>query len=65
MATVLHTRARLMTITDAAKYMGMGRSAFYNLINTGKIPTVTVNHTRRIDRRDLRVYIARHKTKPT
>lgn len=43
--------------------MGVSRSTLYDLVKSGKLPTVTLMHSRRIERKAIERYIASH-TRP-
>ena len=47
----------LLTPTEAAQALGIGRSKLYELIAKGVVPSITIDTCRRIVARDLDVYI--------
>jgi excisionase family DNA binding protein len=47
----------LLTPTEAAKALGIGRSKLYELIAKGVVPSITIDTCRRIVASDLDVYI--------
>jgi excisionase family DNA binding protein len=48
----------LLSVTDAARVLGIGRSKAYELIKRGDIPSVRIDGSRRVRVRDLEAYIA-------
>jgi excisionase family DNA binding protein len=46
----------LLTVTEAAARLGIGRTFMYELISTGAIPSVRVGRLRRIRTTDLEAY---------
>jgi excisionase family DNA binding protein len=48
----------LLTVTEAAARLGIGRTLMYELISTGEIPSVCVGRLRRIRTVDLEEYAA-------
>lgn len=54
---------RLLTITNAADYLGCSRANVYGLIDAGELPVISIGKTRgyRIDRRDLEEFLQRRK----
>jgi len=48
----------LLTVTEAAARLGIGRTFMYELISTGAIPSVRVGRLRRIRATDLEAYAA-------
>ena len=55
---------RLLTVTDAAKFLGCSRANVYGLIEAGDLPFITIGKSRgyRIDRHDLEAFLQRRKT---
>jgi excisionase family DNA binding protein len=52
--------AALLTISEASRFLGIGRSFLYsNLLATGEIPTVRLGRAVRIPRSSLDEYVAR------
>jgi len=47
----------LYRVTEAAEMLGLSRSKVYVLIQTGVLPSVRVDGSRRIRADDLRVYV--------
>ena len=41
----------LWTVREAAAFLGMGRSAVYELMNTGELPWVKIGRSRRVPKR--------------
>jgi len=58
------TAPRLLTVSQAAEYLGCSRANVYTLINAGELPVVAVGKSRgyRIDRQDIDAFIDRRKT---
>jgi excisionase family DNA binding protein len=48
----------LLTVTEAAARLGIGRTLMYELISTGAMPSVRVGRLRRIRAADLETYTA-------
>jgi excisionase family DNA binding protein len=48
----------LLTITEAASRLSLGRSKTYELVRAGVIPSVRITGSRRIKVSDLLVYVA-------
>jgi excisionase family DNA binding protein len=48
----------LLTVTEAAALLGIGRTLMYELIRTGAVCSVTVGRLRRLRRADLETYAA-------
>jgi excisionase family DNA binding protein len=55
--------ARLLTIKDAAKYLGVSRRTLENLMGSGRVPTVREGSLVRLDRGDLDQWIEFRKAK--
>jgi excisionase family DNA binding protein len=52
--------AALLTISEASRFLGIGRSFLYsNLLTTGEIPTVRLGRAVRIPKASLDEYVAR------
>lgn len=49
---------RLYTVEQAAALLGIGRTKVYELVSSGRLPSVTIGRSRRIRRSALRVYIS-------
>ncbi|GAA2230007.1 helix-turn-helix domain-containing protein [Herbiconiux moechotypicola] len=49
--------ALLITPTEAAKSLGIGRSTIYELMAAGQIPSVKIGSSRRIRTSDLARYV--------
>jgi excisionase family DNA binding protein len=45
------------SVTDAARLLGIGRTALYELIGRGELPTVRIGSRRLIRDADLRAYL--------
>jgi excisionase family DNA binding protein len=43
----------LLTVTEAARRLGMGRSFFYELLRRGEVDSITLGHARRVPVRAL------------
>lgn len=43
----------LMTVSEAAKFLGISRSALYNIMDAGELPYVKLGRARRIPRRSV------------
>ena len=43
----------LMTVTEAAKYLRIGRNTAYNLVDSGKLPSIRLGKQIRIYKDDL------------
>ncbi|MBX3438244.1 MAG: helix-turn-helix domain-containing protein [Planctomycetaceae bacterium] len=43
----------LVTIREVARELACGRSTVYKLLQSGRLPSIRVNRTRRIRREDL------------
>lgn len=54
---------RLLSVKDAARYLGMSRDTVYRLVETRKIPYVAGGRRRLLARADLDAWIASHKVK--
>ena len=48
----------LLTVTEAASLLSLGRSKTYELVRAGVIPSVRITGSRRIKVSDLRAYVA-------
>lgn len=48
----------LLTVPEAAGYLGFGRTKVYELVGTGEIPSVRVGGSRRIKSDELVAYVA-------
>lgn len=49
--------AGLMTLTDAARYLGVSRGTVYALMGQGRIPWVRVGARRKVRRADLEQHL--------
>ncbi len=49
----------LVTIADAAEALALGRSAVYELLLTGQLPSVKIGRARRIPIDALQAFVAR------
>lgn len=47
------TESRLLTVEQAAEYLGCGRSTVYVMLDTGQLPSLKIGKLRRISRTDL------------
>jgi excisionase family DNA binding protein len=47
----------LLTVTEAASLLSLGRSKTYELVRAGVIPSVRITGSRRIKVSDLRAYV--------
>ena len=54
---------RLLTITEAAEFLGCSRANVYGLIDAGELPVIAIGKSRgyRIDRRDIEEFLQRRK----
>lgn len=50
----------LQRVSEAARFLGIGRSLLYRLINSGVLPTVRIGRSRRIPIRAVRDFAARN-----
>lgn len=48
---------RLLTITDAATYLGVSRNTLYAMIEKGQIKRIPVSDTYRISKKELDEYL--------
>ena len=48
----------LLTVTEAASRLSLGRSKTYEMVRAGAIPSVRITGSRRIKVSDLLVYVA-------
>jgi excisionase family DNA binding protein len=51
------TELELLTVEQAARLLGLGRSTTYGLVAAGELPSVRVGRALRIPRRRLRKWI--------
>lgn len=58
-ATRLLPERVLLTVEEAAKYLGVGRTLMYRLIKDGEIQTVQIHRLRRVPRDAVDAYAAR------
>lgn len=49
----------LLTVEEAAQYLGVGRTLMYRLIKDGEIQTVQIHRLRRVPREAVDAYAAR------
>lgn len=49
-------------ISDVAAYLGVSRSKVYELIRSGRLPSVKIDGIRRVRGRDVLVFIDQHLT---
>ncbi len=49
----------ILTVSEAANALRIGRTAMYELLSKGEIPSFTVGRSRRLRRSDLDDYIKR------
>jgi excisionase family DNA binding protein len=54
-------RPRLLTVEQAAVYVGRSKDAVHHMIASGKLPTVRADRRVFIDMRDLDAWIEEHK----
>lgn len=54
---------RLLTISEAAGFLGCSRANVYGLIDAGELPVISIGKSRgyRIDRHDLEEFLQRRK----
>ena len=50
----------LFSVTDVAKLIGFGRTKTYELVQSGKIPSIVVENRLRITRQALDAWIAQY-----
>lgn len=55
------TKARLISVGEAAEIVGLSRSKVYELLADGLLPSIRIGRTRRIDIADLDAFIDRHR----
>lgn len=48
----------LLTVTETASLLSLGRSKTYELVRGGVIPSVRITGSRRIKASDLKIYVA-------
>ena len=58
MAEQEYVNLPLMTVADAAKYLGVGRKVLYQLIEWGEIRAVKVNGSLQVEKKSLDEYRA-------
>jgi len=56
--------AFLLTVSEAAARLRIGRTTMYELISTGAVESVTVGRLRRVRPVDLEIYVARLQSAP-
>jgi excisionase family DNA binding protein len=56
--TLVNPDALLLTVIEAGRLIGVGRTTVYELMRTGKLPSVRVGRLRKIRRRDVDAYVA-------
>jgi excisionase family DNA binding protein len=54
----METTKLLLTVSEAASLLSLGRSKTYELVRAGVIPSVRITGSRRIKASDLIVYVA-------
>lgn len=55
------SQKELLTVQEAAQFLGMGRSRTYEKVKSGEIPSMRLSPRRiRISIHDLRTYAAKH-----
>lgn len=47
----------LLTVVEAAKWLSVGRTSVYQLMDSGRLPYIRVLTQRRIDIADLKAYV--------
>lgn len=54
---------RLLTVTEAAVFLGCSRANVYGLIEDGELPVIAIGKSRgyRLDRRDIEEFLQRRK----
>lgn len=55
----------LLTVTEVAEQLKIGRTAVYALIRHGELPSLTIGRSRRVPRWALDDYIERRLSSPT
>lgn len=61
-AVVARNQARLLTIPDAALYLGVSHWTLRDLIWDGKLPYLKLGRRHMLDKHDLDAWIEREKT---
>jgi len=59
--TVVETR-QLLKATDVATILNISRSLAYRLLQRGKIPSIRINQSVRVDPGDLQQYIEKNRS---
>jgi excisionase family DNA binding protein len=54
----METTKLLLTVSEAASLLSLGRSKTYELVRAGVIPSVRITGSRRIKASDLLIYVA-------
>jgi excisionase family DNA binding protein len=52
---------QLVTVEEGCRMLGLGRTAFYGLLLSGELASITIGRSRRIDIEDIRAFIVRRK----
>jgi excisionase family DNA binding protein len=55
---------QLVSLEEACRMLGLGRSKVYELVLGGELPSVRIGRARRIDVDDIRAFIAQAKDMP-
>ena len=59
--TVVETR-QLLKAADVARILNISRSLVYRMLQRGKIPSIRINQSVRVDPGDLQQFIARNRS---
>ena len=59
--TIVETR-RLLKAADVARILNISRSLVYRMLQRGKIPSIRINQSVRVDPGDLQQFIARNRS---
>ena len=54
---------RLLTVSEAAESLGIGRTSFYTLVKKGRVPLVQIGGRSLVDPADIAALIAASKRK--
>ena len=58
--TIVETR-QLLKVADVARILNFSRSLAYRLLQRGKIPSIRINQSVRVDPEDLQLFIERNR----
>ena len=54
----------LLSVDEAAQYLGISRSKLWVLVSSGEIPSIKIGRSRRVSTDRLRTWIADHESPP-